>query len=99
MITLDIPRPWGAMSNQRWNEDVLLFHIAIMVAATTVSAQEVNVKPYNLPVLRITLTRMSKIRRWHNFEVEKTSHHPAKTLPVEIATYHKLQLGEFRNLQ
>ena len=90
VMTLAIPKPCGTISNHKWNAAVFSSHKATSVAANTVRRHENRVRLYNLPVRRITLKEVAsnlaatKLRSEIHGCAART-HHPANTLPVEIA--------------
>jgi hypothetical protein len=82
-MKLAMPKPCGIRSNQRWRADESSSQKVTRRLARMVKREETRVRVYNFPVRRIILYFFSCVINVN----EKETNHPARTLPVEMATY------------
>ena len=85
VIKLAIPKPWGIRSIHRWKGEEFSFQKLASILARIVIAEDTKVNVYNFPVRRMSLGSQEEFRRCFVINAHST-YHPAKTLPIEIAT-------------
>lgn len=98
-MTAAMPKPCGATSSQRCHAGECSFHRATSAAATTVRRHEHSVSEYSLPVRRMTLGKRGHVGQCAGLQayaVHESTDHPANTLPVDMATWQRGQIGRRR---